>query len=47
VVEEEIPLSWMIDWIARNTTPRLTMEEIPPTNFDAKIYPHEDTVGKI
>jgi hypothetical protein len=47
VVEEEIPPSWLTDWIARNTTPGLAMEEIPPTTFDADTTPHEDTVGKI
>jgi hypothetical protein len=47
MVEEEIPPSWLTDWIAQNTTPGLAMEEIPPTTFDADTTPHEDTVGKI
>jgi hypothetical protein len=34
LVEEEIPLSSLVEWIARNSTPGLDMEETPPTDFD-------------
>jgi hypothetical protein len=47
MVEEEIPPSWLTEWIARNTTPGLDMEEIPPTAFDMDTTPHADTDGKI
>ena len=46
MVEEEIPPSWLTDWIAYNTTHGMAMEEIPPTIFDADTSPHEDTKGK-
>jgi hypothetical protein len=34
LVEEEIPSSSLVEWIARNSTPGLEMEEPPPTDFD-------------
>jgi hypothetical protein len=46
-LRKKFPHSWLTDWIARNTTHGLAMEEIPPTSFDADTTPHEDTVGKI
>jgi hypothetical protein len=35
VVEEEIPPSWLIEWISQNATPGMAMDEIPPTTLDA------------
>jgi hypothetical protein len=47
MVEEEIPPSWLIEWIARNTTPGMDMEETPPMTFDMDTTPLTDTYGKI
>jgi len=34
LVEEEIPSSSLVEWIARNSTLGMEMEETPPTDFD-------------
>jgi hypothetical protein len=46
-LRKKFPPSWLTDWITRNATHGLAMEETPPTDFDAAAVPHEEMVGSI
>jgi hypothetical protein len=47
LVEEEIPPSWLAEWIAKNSSPGLDEEETPLVDFDMDTAPPTEADGKI